>query len=64
MAIEQDQVLAIIKHPNPTKYPNQHIYEVLVGDYVYLVPFGESEEEIFLKTIVPSRKATRKHGLK
>lgn len=57
-------MLAIIEHPNPTKYPNQHIYEVLVGDYVYLVPFVESEEDIFLKTIVPSRKATRKYGLK
>lgn len=34
---------------------------VLVKDYVYLVPYVESENEIFLKTIIPSRKATKKY---
>ncbi len=40
------------------------IYEVKFKEYIYLVPFVESEKEIFLKTIIPSRKATKKHRLK
>jgi hypothetical protein len=29
-----------------------------VDNYAYLVPYVEDEEEIFLKTIIPSRRAT------
>jgi len=53
--------LDIYEHPNKEKYPNQKISVVLVEDYVYLVPFVETEEEIFLKTIIPSRKATKQY---
>ncbi len=52
--------LDIYDHPNNERYPNQQVSVVLVEDYVYLVPFVESEDEIFLKTIIPSRKATKK----
>ena len=51
--------LAVLMHPNQTKYPGQMISVVEVDDYVYLVPFVETESEIFLKTIIPSRKANR-----
>ena len=51
--------LAVVMHPNQDKYPGQMISVVEVDDYVYLVPFVENESEIFLKTIIPSRKATR-----
>jgi uncharacterized DUF497 family protein len=51
--------LAVVEHPNQEKYPGQMISIVQVDDYVYAVPFVESETEIFLKTIIPSRKATR-----
>jgi hypothetical protein len=51
--------LAVVMHPNQNKYPGQMISIVEVDDYVYLVPFVETESEIFLKTIIPSRKATR-----
>jgi uncharacterized DUF497 family protein len=51
--------VAIVMHPNQNKYPGQMISVVEVDDYVYLVPFVETETEIFLKTIIPSRKATR-----
>jgi uncharacterized DUF497 family protein len=51
--------LAVVMHPNQNKYPGQMISVVEVDDYVYLVPFVETESEIFLKTISPSRKATR-----
>jgi len=50
---------AVLLHPNQGKYPGQLISVVEVDDYVYLVPFVETESEIFLKTIIPSRKATR-----
>jgi uncharacterized DUF497 family protein len=51
--------LAVLDHPNQDKYPGQKILMVQVDDYVYAVPFVESETEIFLKTIIPSRKATK-----
>lgn len=59
--IETKQVLNIIKHPNEDNYPNQRIFIVEYHNYVYLVPFVEDDEHIFLKTIIPSRKATKKY---
>ena len=53
--------VAVVMHPNQDKYPGQMISMVEVDDYVYLVPFIETDSEIFLKTIIPSRKATRQH---
>lgn len=58
--IELGQVLDIVEHTNPEKYQGQRILIVNVNDYAYLVPFVETDNEIFLKTIIPSRKATRK----
>jgi uncharacterized DUF497 family protein len=51
--------VAMVMHPNQDRYPGQMISVVEVDDYVYLVPFVETESEIFLNTIIPSRKATR-----
>ena len=51
--------LDVLEHPNQQKYPEQKILMVQVDDYVYAVPFVESDTEIFLKTIIPSRKATK-----
>ena len=53
--------LAVLEHPNQEKYPGQKISMVRVDDYVYAVPFIESDTEFFLKTIIPSRKATRQY---
>jgi uncharacterized DUF497 family protein len=61
--IERGQILDILEHPNKKKYPTQFIFVIQVEDYVYLVPFVEGENEIILKTIIPSRKAT-KHYLR
>jgi uncharacterized DUF497 family protein len=57
--IERGKVLDILEHPNKEKYPNQFIFVIPVEDYIYLVPFVEDENEIILKTIIPSRKATK-----
>jgi hypothetical protein len=54
-------LLDVLEHPNREKYKGQKIFVVQVDNYVYLVPFVETESEIFLKTIIPSRKATRKY---
>jgi len=59
--IENEQVLDVIKHPNTSNYPNQHMFILEIDNYAYLVPFVENNSEIFLKTIIPSRKATRKY---
>lgn len=57
--IEHDKLLDIVNHPKKEKHGYQKMYVVNVNNYVYLVPFVESEKEIFLKTIIPSRKATK-----
>jgi len=59
--IEKGQLLDIVVHHNPGKYPGQRIFIVEINDYAYLVPFIETEEEIILKTVIPSRKATEKY---
>jgi uncharacterized DUF497 family protein len=59
--IEKGDVADLLEHPNQKRYPGQRIFVVMVNQYLYLVPFEESEEEIILKTIIPSRKATRQY---
>jgi len=59
--IEAGDEIDVLEHPNQARYPNQKISVVLIEDYIYLVPFVESDTEIFLKTIIPSRKATKRY---
>ena len=59
--IEREQSLDIVEHPNQERYGGQRIFIVKIKHYAYLVPFVETEREIFLKTIVPSRKATKNY---
>lgn len=54
-------LLDVLSHPNAAQYPNQRMFVVRVRDYAYLVPIVENDKEIFLKTIIPSRKATRRY---
>lgn len=54
-------LLDVLEHPNEEQYPDQKIFVVNVESYVWLVPFVETEETIFLKTIIPSRKMTKKY---
>ncbi|MFA5804385.1 MAG: hypothetical protein WC879_07055 [Melioribacteraceae bacterium] len=55
------KLLEIVEHSNKQKYPNQKMFIVEVRDYAYIVPFVEDEEKYFLKTIYPSREATKKY---
>jgi hypothetical protein len=59
--IESGDLLDILEHPNPDRYGGQRIFVVRREDYVYLVPFLEDEDTVFLKTIIPSRKATKEY---
>lgn len=59
--IEQGGLLDIVAHHNPERYPGQKILIVNVDEYAYLVPFVESENHYFLKTIIPSRRATKQY---
>ena len=59
--INNGYLLDTIQHPNKTKYAGQHFYVVDVDGYVHLVPFVRKENKIFLKTIFPSRKHTKKY---
>ena len=64
-AIEQGGLLDVVEHPNRERYAGQMIYVVEVEGYVHLVPFVpfvvEADGTRFLKTVIPSRKATRDH---
>ena len=59
--IERGDILDDYLHPNQQEYPDQRIMVIAFNNYAYLVPYVENEEELFLKTIIPSRKATRRY---
>ena len=60
-AILSNNLIEVKNHPNQEKYPDQYIYIINIDGYIYLVPFIKNEDEIFLKTIIPSRKETKKY---
>jgi uncharacterized DUF497 family protein len=59
--IQQGRLLDDVEHPNSDKYPGQRIFVVNIDDYVHLVPYVENRKEIFLKTVIPSRRATKQY---
>jgi len=59
--ITNDDIVAMTDHPNQARYPNQKIYFLNIENYIYMVPYVEDENKIFLKTIIPSNKATRNY---
>jgi uncharacterized DUF497 family protein len=61
LLMERGDILDVIEHPNQDEYPGQRIAVVMIDDYAYLVPYVHDGDEIFLKTLIPSRKATNKY---
>lgn len=59
VAIGDQGLLDVYEHPNRAQYPNQRVLVVACDGYAYLVPYVEDENHLFLKTVIPSRKATR-----
>ena len=64
LAIEANGLCDVVRHPSGGKYPNQQVFMVALVGYVYMVPFVEESEFYFLKTIIPSRNATRDYLLR
>lgn len=62
LAFESGKLLDTYDHPNQKKYPGQKIIAIEIDNYAYLVPYvKEDQETVFLKTIIPSRKALKKY---
>ena len=59
VSIESGGLLDKVDHPNPDKYPRQKVMVVSIENYAYLVPYVDEDDYYFLKTVIPSRKATR-----
>ena len=57
--LQRGALLDDIEHPNSDKYPNQRVFVISIDGYAYLVPYIEDRKEIFLKTVIPGRKATK-----
>jgi uncharacterized DUF497 family protein len=57
--INENKLIDVLDHHNRHEYPNQKIEVVDVEGYLYLVPFEEKDNKIYLKTIFPSRKHTK-----
>jgi len=60
LAIATGDLIDRLTHPNQAKYPDQKVFLVRIADYIYSVPYVEDHEKIFLKIIIPNRKATKK----
>ena len=61
VAITLGTEVDVFEHHNQSRYPGQNVSVVIVDEYAYLVPYVETETVVFLKTIIPSRKATKKY---
>jgi uncharacterized DUF497 family protein len=59
--LDNNYLIDDVEHPNQSKYSGQRMMVLNIAEYIYLVPYVESEDEIFLKTIIPSRKATKNY---
>lgn len=61
LSLGANKLLDMMENPNKLKYPNQKMFIVEINEYAYIVPFAEDKEKYFLKTIYPSREATKKY---
>ena len=59
--IQRGDIADLLEHPNQSRYPDQRVFVVIADKYAYLVPFVETDKEVILKTIIPSRKATKRY---
>jgi uncharacterized DUF497 family protein len=61
VCVQNGGVLDVIRHPNRERYPRQNMIVLNVDGYVWLVPYVKVKGVRFLKTIIPSRKATKEY---
>jgi len=62
--IKQGKILDNVEHPNQRRYPGQRKFVLAINNYIHTVPYVKNNQEIFLKTIIPSRKEHKKYGKK
>jgi len=55
--IQRGDIADLLEHPSQSRYPDQRVFVVVADQYAYLVPFVETDKEVILKTIIPSRRA-------
>jgi uncharacterized DUF497 family protein len=60
-AFDENRIVAIVKNPHNTRYRNQKMFLVTIDNYIYVVPFVEDADHLFLKTIYPSKKYTKRY---
>lgn len=60
-SLQSGGLLDDVEHSNKEQYAHQRIFIVAIDDYACLVPYVENDQEIFLKTVIPSRKATKQY---
>jgi len=58
IAIENNKLVSVIRNPSKN-HPHQECMVINIDNYIYLVPFVQDDEKIFLKTIFASRKYTK-----
>ncbi len=61
VCIQNGDVLDVLRHPNRERYPGQCIIVLNINGYVWLIPYVKQKGVRFLKTAIPSRKATREY---
>ncbi|MBI3559384.1 toxin [Candidatus Gottesmanbacteria bacterium] len=64
LAVQEGRLLKTVNHPNQEKHPGQKIMIIEIDNYAYVIPYVEDEQKFFLKTIYPSRAATKKYLIK
>lgn len=61
VAMAERRLLENRTHPNSERYGHQRQFIVEIDAYAWIVPFVHVDQAIFLKTMFPSRKATKKY---
>jgi uncharacterized DUF497 family protein len=59
VAIEHHAVLADVPNIHPRNHQKKYIIEI--DGYAYVIPYVESGDKVFLKTMYPSHKETKKY---
>lgn len=61
VAIEEGDILDVLKHPNEIKYNHQKLYILNIDGYAWIVPFRDEQDQRILITAYPSRKYTSRY---
>lgn len=62
-AAQQGRILNDLEDANQEEYPDQRLLIVEINGYAYVAPyvFNAKQKVSFLKTVYPSRKATKRY---